>query len=208
MTNDFYNLILNRRTIRFFSQEPVPREILRNAVNAARLAPSARNDQYLEYLVIDTPELCEKVFGMIKMGGYVFPNRMSRKDNRPTSYIVILGNKEKSSAQDKRDVGAAAENILLSLCALELGGCWIASVDRDAFRAAFLVPQKYEIDSVVACGFPAEAPVLEEKDDVKYWLDEQDVLHVPKRPLKGIVYYNSQPAICVKGSIDPHHNLL
>lgn len=191
MNKELYNLILNRRTIRFFSQEPVPRDVLEKIVNAARLAPSARNAQFLEYLVIDTPELCAKISGMVKMGGYVFPKRMPDKERQPTAYIVLLCNKEKSPDTDKRDVGAAAENMLLSLCAVGMGGCWIASIDKNGLREQFSILDIYEIDSVIACGVPAEEPVVEEKDEVKYWLDEQDVLHVPKRPLKIIVYYNS-----------------
>ncbi|MBN2483152.1 MAG: nitroreductase family protein [Candidatus Omnitrophica bacterium] len=191
MNKDLYNLILNRRTVRFFTQEKVPREILEKAVNAARLAPSARNAQFLEYLVIDNPQLCAKISGMVKMGGYVFPKRMPDKERQPTAYIVLLGNKEKSPDTDTRDVGAAAENILLSLCAFDLGGCWIASVDKNGLREQFSIPDIYEIDSVIACGVPAEKPIVEEKDEVKYWLDEQDVLHVPKRPLEKIIYYNS-----------------
>ncbi len=190
MNEQLYNLILRRRTVRLFTQEKIPRDIVEKAVDAARLAPSARNDQYLEYLIIDDAVLCEKVFGMVKMGGYVFPKRMPRNDNRPTAYIVIVCNKEKSSHQDKRDVGAAAENILLSLCAFGLGGCWIGSVDKGTLRSEFSIPDIYEIDSVIACGYPAEEPVLEEKDEVKYWLDAEDVLHVPKRPLEKIIHYN------------------
>jgi nitroreductase len=191
MNNDLYNLILNRRTVRFFKQERIPREILEKVVDAGRLAPSARNAQFLEYLVIDTPPLCAKIFGMVKMGGYVFPKRMPQKENQPPAYIVLLCNKEKSEDPDKRDVGAAAQNILLSLCACGLGGCWIASVDKNGLREQFSILDIYEIDSVIACGVPAEEPVVEEKDEVKYWLDEKDVLHVPKRPLEKIIYYNS-----------------
>ena len=55
----------------------------------------------------------------------------------------------------------------------------------------FDIPKKYRIDSVIALGFPDESPVLEEvTDSIKYWKDEQGVLHVPKRKLSDIVHYN------------------
>jgi len=54
------------------------------------------------------------------------------------------------------------------------------------------VPEGLAIALVVALGYPAENPVVETvKDgDIKYWLDENGVLHVPKRDLKDIVRWN------------------
>ena len=46
------------------------------------------------------------------------------------------------------------------------------------------------VDSVIALGYPDEEPVAEDcaSDSIKYYLDDQDRLHVPKRPLKAIVH--------------------
>ena len=54
------------------------------------------------------------------------------------------------------------------------------------------IDEKYDIDSVVALGKPAEKPVMEDAtgEDTKYYLDKEDVLHVPKRPLKKILHFN------------------
>ena len=48
-----YDLILSRRSIRQFRTEPVSQDILRDIVNAGRLAPSAANRQPLEFIVVD-----------------------------------------------------------------------------------------------------------------------------------------------------------
>ena len=53
------------------------------------------------------------------------------------------------------------------------------------------IPRNYIIDSVIACGFPGETPLLEERNDtIRYWLDNKNRLHIPKRPLKKIFHYN------------------
>jgi len=54
------------------------------------------------------------------------------------------------------------------------------------------VPDGLDIVLVVALGYPVENPVVDKmKDgDIKYWLDENGVLHVPKRKLKDIVKWN------------------
>jgi nitroreductase len=185
-----YNLILKRRTIRLFKSKRVSLKIIKKIIDAARVAPSAANLQFLEYLVVDREDLKEKIFPFTRWAGYVYPRRVPPQGRRPSFYIVILINKEKSKAPDLRDVGAAAENILLSLVCFGLGGCWIASLNRRGLRRVLDIPTKYKIDSLVACGWPAESPVVEEKEAVRYWLDKADRLHVPKRPLKSIFHYN------------------
>ena len=88
-------------------------------------------------------------------------------------------------------MGAAAQNILLSLLGFGVGSCWIASINRRAIRQILKIPSKYKIDSLIAAGYPAEFPKLEtDSKNVKYWLDRKGRLHVPKRPLKDILHYN------------------
>lgn len=186
-----YKLIIKRRTIRLFKPQPVSINKIKKVINAARCAPSAANLQFLEYLVVDKPQLKEKIFPYIKWAGYVYPKRVPPEDKRPAFYIIILINKTKSKKPDLRDVGAAGENILLSLVTLGLGGCWIASINRRAIRNILNIPPNYKIDSLIAAGVPAESPVLEESDKVRYWLDESNRLHVPKRPLKKVFHYNT-----------------
>jgi nitroreductase len=74
-----------------------------------------------------------------------------------------------------------------------LGSCILGSVDREKLREILMVPESLAVELVVALGYPAENPVVETvKDgDVKYWLDEIGVLHVPKRDLKDVVEWNN-----------------
>ena len=69
-------------------------------------------------------------------------------------------------------------------------GCIIASIKRDKLREAFKVPDKYDILLVLAIGRPKEKIVLENAgsdEDIKYWRDDNDVHHVPKRALEDII---------------------
>jgi len=193
-TSKLYKIILSRRTIRLFRKIKVSRNIVRNIINSARLAPSSANLQFIEYLVVDEPSLNNNVFSCVKFGGYVFPRRVPDKKSMPSFYIIILINKNKSKEPDLRDVGAAAQNILLSLLCFGLGGCWIANINRIKLRKILKIPRRLIIDSVIACGFAAEHPVLEERaDTIRYWLDNNNRLHVPKRPLREILHYNNFP---------------
>ncbi len=184
-----YQLITRRRTIRLFKQKEIPLATIKRAINAARLAPSAANLQFLEYLVVRKKPVREKIFGYTRWAGYLYPKRMPPPGERPTLYIIILVNKNKSKTPDLRDVGAAAENIILSLLTEGVGSCWIGSIDKKAIGKILKIPSKHKVDSLIAAGFSDEAPKLESSSgNVKYWLDKKGRLHVPKRPLKDIFY--------------------
>ncbi|MFZ3062828.1 MAG: nitroreductase, partial [Actinomycetota bacterium] len=76
----------------------------------------------------------------------------------------------------------------------DIGTCWIQSIDKESLRQILKVPASYEIDSVIALGYKAEEPVVEKMtNSVKYWLDDQQTLHVPKRKLKDILHRNKFP---------------
>ena len=187
--NNFYDLIISRRSIRIFRQKEIPKDIVKKAINSARLSPSAANLQFLEYLVIRKKSLRDKVFPHTRWAGYIWPRRTPSKGQEPTLYIIILVNRKKSKTPDLRDIGAAAENILLSLLSYGVGSCWLASIDRKALRKTLIIPSNYEIDSLIAAGFPAESPKLEDDSaNIKYWLDNKNILHLPKRPLKSILH--------------------
>ena len=192
MNNAIYQTIVRRRSVRLFKQQEVSQAIIRKVINAARLAPSAANLQFLEYLAVTNKEIREKIFPHTKWAGYLWPVRVPGLNKRPTFYIVILINKQKTKRADLRDVGASAENILLSLASFGLGACWIGSLEKKPIRKILNIPSGYEIDSLIAGGYPAESPKLEQDaENIKYWLDKKGHLHVPKRPLKNILHFNS-----------------
>ena len=71
-----------------------------------------------------------------------------------------------------------------------LGGCMIGSIDRPVLRQVFDIPERYEILLALALGKPAETVVLEDvgpDGDIKYYRDEEDVYHVPKRTLGELI---------------------
>ena len=191
MAKGSYDIISKRRTIRLFKKKQIPKTILKKAVNAARIAPSAANFQILEYLVITRKDFCGKVLPHTCWGGHIDRVRTPNDKQQPTAYILILINKTRLQGKDAdlRDVGAAAQNIQLTLLDSGIGTCWIKSMNRNNIRKALRISKKYDIDSLIAIGYPAESPKLENKDLVKYWRDKKGILHVPKRPLSKIMHY-------------------
>jgi len=186
-----YDKIRSRRTIRKYLQKAVPEEVLLRCVDAARLSPSGANMQPLKYVIVNDQKLLTKVFSTLSWAGYL-PDYQPTAEEMPRAYIIILLD-EKISRTPNHDAGIAAMSISMVAYDEGLGSCILGAVDRAKLREIVKVPESLAIALVVALGYPAENPVVETvKDgDIKYWLDEIGVLHVPKRDLKDVVGWNN-----------------
>lgn len=186
-----YEKIVSRRTVRQFEPRPVADDILKNCVNAGRLAPSGANLQPLEFIIIDDEEVKQQVFPCLKWAAYIAPKGNPRPGNEPAAYVIVLVDSEIRPQGFEWDVGAAMENMILTAWEEGIGSCWLLSIDRVELRQILSVPDNYRIDSVLALGYPAEDCVVEElTDSVKYWKDEHGRFHVPKRALRNVIHRN------------------
>lgn len=189
-----YDAILQRRAIRKYKQRPIPEETLRKLVNAARLAPQARNLQPLKYLVVNDPKLLDDVFACTRWAAQL-SDGTPKDGERPTAYVVLLVDKEIIGSDYKGydiDAGAAGANLMLAAVGEGLGSCWIGSVDRERLRAVLRIPDRYIVHTMISLGYPAEKSVAEDAVDgsVRYYRDASGTLHVPKRPLDEVMFLN------------------
>jgi len=188
---DTMDVLYARRTIRKFTQEPIPKQILTRIVEVARLAPSANNRQPLRYLIVNDPGLCDQVFAHTRWAGMLGPAGTPKEGERPTAYILLLVDTELDWRWSAHDIGAAAQTIMVAAQNHRIGTCWMGAIDKAAIASLLDIPGKYRLDTLISMGYPAERSVYEdEQGDVKYYKDEQDTLHVPKRRLEDILWYN------------------
>jgi len=188
---DTMDVLYARRTIRKFTQDPIPKEILTRIVEVTRLAPAAMNKQPLRYLVVNDPDLCAQVFPYTHWARSLGPEGTPKEGERPTAFILILVNTEMEGAWTAHDVGAAAQTVMVAAQNHRIGTCWMASINRKALVELFDIPGKYRLDTLISMGYPAERSVYEDEEgDVTYYKDEQGTLHVPKRRLEDILWYN------------------
>ena len=173
---------------RFDGTYAVTADTLASLVDLARLSASGANRQPLKYIIVTEPAQRETLYPCLAWAGYLTNWEGPDPSERPTGYIIILGDKEISESFGV-DHGIAAQSILLGATEAGLGGCIIASVKKERLRSAFEIPRQYEILLVIALGKPVEKVVLEtiRNNDVKYWRDEKGVHHVPKRTLEEVI---------------------
>ena len=184
------DLILKNRSYRRFHQEvTMELDTLRELVDLARCSASAANRQPLKYILSCTPEKNALIFQNLAWAGYLKDWPGPSEGERPSAYIIVLGDTEISQSFGC-DHGVAAQSILLGATDKGLGGCMIAAVRKDELRKALEIPSRYELLLVIALGKPKEKVVLETvgpDGDIKYWRDKDSVHHVPKRPLDDII---------------------
>ena len=189
------NTIFTRRTIRRYKQIPVTREQIDALLDSALVAPCAKNGQLLRYCAVSSTEKVNEVFRNTAWGGYVHPKRIPLEGvTSPMLFIVVsaVNNGSEISHHTWADAGAAIENMLLTAVGLGLGGCWIGSFDREVLENTIHQPEGQTALYVVAFGIPDESPALERIDsdgDTKYYLDENDRLHVPKYSIDAAARY-------------------
>ena len=179
----------NRSYRRFHQGRRIDEKVLRELVELARLSPSAANLQPLKYVLSATPEKNALIFPTLAWAGYLKDWVGPAEGERPSAYIIVLGDTE-ISKNVGCDHGIASQSILLGAAERGLGGCMIGSVEHDRLRKVLNIPERYEILLVLALGAPKETVVIETsgpEGHIRYYRDASDVHHVPKRPLEEII---------------------
>lgn len=178
----------NRSCRRFKKDVKIKKETLIELVELARLSASASNLQPLKYFLSYTSETNDKIFPNTEWAGYLENWKGPSEDEQPSAYILILGDKSITESFHC-DHGIAAQSILLGAVEKNLRGCIVGSLDRRFLHDNLNIPPRYEILIAIALGKPEEKSVIEtaENGEIKYWRDNKEVMHVPKRPIEELI---------------------
>ena len=122
---DAIEVLKTRRSVRVFADRPVDRRILEDLVDCARLAPSARNVQPWEFVVVDDRQKLRELAALTDHGRFIA---------QAPACIVVLCQTTKYYLEDG---SAATENLLLAAHAYGLGACWVAG-DKKPYAGSVL----------------------------------------------------------------------
>ncbi|RKX83301.1 MAG: nitroreductase [Spirochaetes bacterium] len=186
-------VVKNRSYRRFYEDEKIEKERLYELIELARITPSAANKQPLKYLLSNTPELNAKIFSTLGWAASLPDWPGPEEGERPSAYIVILGDTRIAKSWSV-DPGIVMQTMLLGAVEMGLGGCMFGSVKRTKLAGLLRLPGYFEVLYVLALGRPREKVVLEplgEDGDTRYYRDENQVHHVPKRALDELIIQES-----------------
>ncbi len=181
--------LMERRTIRRFQQKPIPPAVVAELIDAARVASCGGNMQRLRYVVVqDDQALLNGIFSTTAWAAFVQPRRNPEiGKSAPTAFVVLTASAEEAE-RVSADAGAAVMSLQLMAFARGIGCCWIGSYDHQRVDELLGLQDRKSV-FLVALGYPDEQPVREEiaaDGSPRYYLDENDTLHVPKYSIEAI----------------------
>lgn len=170
----------------------IDRSMLEELIDCTRYTASSVNIQPLKYFAASEPETVALIQPLTHWAGKLKELHLPREGHRPTAFIVICQDMSVSDSPTmfQRDIGIAAQTILLAATEKGLGGCMIGSFEKNALKKALSLPEQIEPMMVLAIGKPDETVLLTEVGpggSTDYYRDENDVHFVPKRALKDIL---------------------
>lgn len=162
LTNPTFETILNRHSIRHFTDQPIPRRLLEAVVSAGYHAPSSKNLQTWRFTVLTNQAEIQALKELItataqRVGSFFFGY------NNPQA--VILVSNDQRNPNSIQDSACAVENILLAATSFGLGATWINALrticDEPEIRAKldeYGIPQTHNVWSTIVLGWPAKEP--------------------------------------------------
>jgi nitroreductase len=160
---DALDAIRSRRCIRVYEERATPKEVLQEIIDCARLAPSARNIQPWEFVVVTKREMLKKIADLTDHGKHI---------SKAAACVVVCCRNTKYFLEDG---SAATQNILLAAHASGLASCWVAGHKKpycEAVKGILEIPEEYIIISLVPIGYTASKVEPHGKralDEVLHW---------------------------------------
>ncbi|MCI8631433.1 MAG: nitroreductase [Firmicutes bacterium] len=171
--------IKERRSIRKFLEQKVPREVIKEIVDAARFAPSWKNTQTARYIVIDSAEKIAEIAEESCMANFAYNSKVVA--NAPAVVVItyvkgIAGFDSDGTPSTKKgggwqmfDAGIAAQTFCLAAHEKGLGTVIMGYFDEDEIKNVIDVPENQEVAAVIPIGYPniePQAPVRKETAEI------------------------------------------
>ena len=158
-------IIKGRRSIRKYKDTPVEEHIIMSTLEAARLAPTARNVQPWLIGVVREKERLAKLSELVQTGRFI--------KNAAVCFAVFAKKDHKFYVEDG---SAATMQIIMALQSFGVGTCWVAGdkmPHAPEVQKLLNVPDAYTLVSLIPAGYPAEVTVPSKKElDEIYFMEE------------------------------------
>ena len=165
----FAELINKRQSVRKYRNKPVGKEKLQKIIEAVHLAPSACNSQPWRLIIVDEPELKNKVaeatfsktvsFNRFAMEAPIIAVLVIEK----AKLIAQIGGSIKNQEYPQYDIGIAAEHFCLQAAELGIGTCMLGWFNENKIKKILRIPENKTIGLVITLGYPPEDYPLRNK---------------------------------------------
>ena len=142
-------IITKRRSVRAYEDKPVPEESLRNILEAARLAPSARNNQSWKFVVVREDKRRQE---LTQAADREFVAEA------PVVIAAVATDPERIMACEVPsyavDLSIAVTHMILAAVDEGLGTCWLGAFSQQRVKEILKIPGKYRVVALLTLGFP------------------------------------------------------
>ena len=168
---------------RFYEEERIPYEELKDMVDTARITGSAANSQALKYKIICGREECARIFPTIGWAAALTDWDGPAPGEQPSAYIIMVC--DLSIGKNRQwDEGITAQTIMLSAVEKGYGGCIIGNCRRaELLKLLDLNPEQYFVSLVLAlesCKKRLRTGSAGRDGSTTYYRDNNQIHYVPK----------------------------
>jgi nitroreductase len=141
---DTFTCIRTRREIREYFDKPIPDRSLAKILEAGRLAPSSKNSQPWQFIVVKNKETLGRIASLSPTGAHIA--------KAPLAIAVLMD----GAKLPEIDGARAIQNMVLEAWDLGIGACWVTNFYEDAVKDILGAPQRMKLVSVIPFGYPTE----------------------------------------------------
>ena len=161
-------LLEQRRSVRNYKEEKVPRELISEIVSLSRFAPSWANTQIVRYNVIDNRSIIKEIADSC-VKGFIYNTKTLKKANGVVvlSYIqgksgVLEGKVDSTDNQNSDtnhwecfDAGIACQQFCLAAYAKGVSTCILGIINNDAIARKINLPADEKVAALIVYGYEA-----------------------------------------------------
>ncbi len=167
---EFRNVVETRRSIRKFTPDAIGDEALLEAIRMATLAPSAHNRQPWKFMIVSKEEkdkIADYLYEKTKdIPGHTGVHTAGIIKDAASLILVFIDNQiSENRDMDVLSIGAAIENLLLSLTDMGIGAVWIGNTNFVREEISSFLGVDYETISSIAIGRPDQSPKARPRKD-------------------------------------------
>jgi len=151
---DVIEAIQKRRSVRVYQDRAVPEDILAKILEAARLAPSARNSQSHKFIVVKDQQLRKKLAKKATSESFI--------GGAPVIIVAVALDPEYvmpgGVPAHPVDIAIALDHMTLVAVEEGLGTCWVGAFYQQQVKQMLGIPEKYKVVALLSVGYPADSP--------------------------------------------------
>jgi nitroreductase len=153
MRVEFYEALRQRTSVRSYSSEAVPEDVLERVLEAVRIAPSANNQQPWRLILVQEAETRAKLARLCFGQSWIADAAI---------VVVACGVPTRGgiggyASSRLVDVAIAVDHLTLAAAAEGLGTCWIGAFDNDGLKELLGIPAEADVVAVTPLGYPQSA---------------------------------------------------